>query len=110
MSRLSLSYLADNRSSPDAVWDLNFGNAIHYHFTAENGSTLSHVDALDTLKLDGCHFATGRWVDNHWSLILWKIAGQILAKPELFVSKWSWGEIINQLKYRCGKVVCASCC
>ena len=87
-------------TSPDELWSLNPINAIYYQFIAENGSTLSNVDALHTVKRDGCHYASARWVDNHWSLILWKLAGEVLAKPELFESKWSWREIVVQLKYR----------
>jgi len=41
-----------------------------------------------------------KWVDNHWGQILWKIAGQVQAKPSLFDEKWNWGEVIAQLKYR----------
>jgi breast cancer 2 susceptibility protein len=33
-------------------------------------------------------------------MILWKLAGQIQAKPSLYKEKWNWTEVIRQLKYR----------
>jgi breast cancer 2 susceptibility protein len=56
--------------------------------------------ALRALLREGCRLATARWVDNHWSQILWKIAGQIQAQPNLYGARWNWTEIVEQLKYR----------
>ena len=39
-------------------------------------------------------------MDNHWSLVLWKLAGQVQAQPSLFDLRWNWAEVIEQLKYR----------
>lgn len=75
-------------------------NALQYQFIAEDGTTLNHAHALTVLKRDGCHLATAKWVDNHWPLILWKLGGQVQAKPALFDERWNWGEVIAQLKYR----------
>ncbi len=33
-------------------------------------------------------------------MILWKMAGEVLAKPSLFEVKWNCVEIVDQLKYR----------
>ncbi|KAK8849662.1 hypothetical protein IAR55_004997 [Kwoniella newhampshirensis] len=57
-------------------------------------------EALRELQQEHCTFATAQWVDNHWTQILWKLAGQVQAKPDLFLSKWSWLEITSQLRYR----------
>lgn len=86
--------------SPDELWSLTSSNAIYYCFIADDGSTLGNARALEVLKIDGCRFVTKRWVDNHWSLIMWKLAGEVLAKPELFPTKWAWREVVEQLKYR----------
>jgi breast cancer 2 susceptibility protein len=54
------------------------------------------------LKHERCELVTAKWVENHWALILWKIAGQIKARPTvgIFNDKWNWFEVICQLKYR----------
>ena len=62
------------------------------------------VDALRELKAIGCHLATQKWVDNHWSLILWKLAGMAAFDPESETDvdrrRWSWAETMRQLQYR----------
>lgn len=79
---------------------MDLSNAICYQFIGEDASTLGHTQALERLKLEKCTLATAKWVDNHWRLILWKLAGQVAAKPALFDEKWNWFEVICQLKYR----------
>jgi breast cancer 2 susceptibility protein len=62
------------------------------------------TDALRELKAAGCHLATQEWVDNHWSLILWKLAGMAALDPESEADvdrrRWSWAETMRQLQYR----------
>ena len=62
------------------------------------------ADALRELKAASCHLATQEWVDNHWSLILWKLAGMAALDPESEVDvdrrRWSWAETMRQLQYR----------
>ena len=62
------------------------------------------VDALRELKTAGCHLATQEWVDNHWSLILWKLAGLAALDPESEADvdrrRWCWAETMRQLQYR----------
>ena len=62
------------------------------------------IDALRELKAAGCHLATQEWVDNHWSLILWKLAGMAALDPESEADvdrrRWSWAETMRQLQYR----------
>lgn len=88
-------------SSPDELWSLNLSNAASYRFRQKDLSCLGPLQALETLKRDACHLAHAKWVDNHWSMILWKLAGEILAKPLLYDAKWTWDEVLHQLKYRC---------
>ncbi|WVW86946.1 hypothetical protein I302_109002 [Kwoniella bestiolae CBS 10118] len=85
---------------PDDLSAINLENASRYSFLDVDDSFLGHEDALRSLRADGCNFAKANWVENHWSQILWKIAGQVQARPELFQEKWNWNEVINQLKYR----------
>ena len=62
------------------------------------------ADALRELKAAGCHLATQPWVDNHWFLILWKLAGMAALDPESEADvdrrRWCWAETMRQLRYR----------
>ena len=85
-------------------------NAIYYAFNptvASHGSepppTLGSEAALNKLHESGCMLASQEWVNNHWRLILWKLAGMACLDPqrELTTDKrWSWDEVIRQLRYR----------
>ena len=88
-------------SSPDELWNMKPENATYYRFRVGDDKSFGIQSALESLKLDGCQYATEKWLTNHWSMILWKIAGEVLAKPELYASKWKWHEILSQLRYRC---------
>ncbi|KZT56058.1 hypothetical protein CALCODRAFT_436314 [Calocera cornea HHB12733] len=48
----------------------------------------------------GCELATPAWVDNHWSLILWKLAGLVRAYPQELQTRWCWSHVVEQLLYR----------
>ena len=43
---------------------------------------LSSVTALAELLEKGCTLATKPWVDNHWAMVLWKLAGMVCLDPE----------------------------
>jgi breast cancer 2 susceptibility protein len=89
-------------ASPDEIWNIDLSNAIYYQFIADDASILTNTSAYESLKRDGCRLATTKWVDNHYAMILWKLAGLALARPQMFIDKWRWSEVINQLKYRWG--------
>jgi hypothetical protein len=40
------------------------------------------------------------WVENHYGLIVWKIASLIRSYPNTFLSQWNSSTILNQLLYR----------
>jgi breast cancer 2 susceptibility protein len=65
---------------------------------------LGPTAALDQLLDCGCTLATKPWVDNHWCLILWKLAGMVAFDPERESSpiqkRWCWSEVMGQLFYR----------
>jgi len=60
--------------------------------------------ALAELHDLGCSLATKAWVDNHWDLILWKLAGMVALDPESEsdprTRRWCWREVKRQLLYR----------
>jgi breast cancer 2 susceptibility protein len=82
--------------------------ALYYSFYAPSTNpfqtTLGPADALDELRRRGCLLATKLWVDNHWSLILWKLAGMVYFDPRAELdpkrTRWCWSEVIRQLLYR----------
>jgi len=41
-----------------------------------------------------------RWVQNHWGLILWKLAALVRHKPAEVCRLWTWTEMCRQLRYR----------
>ncbi|KJA28356.1 hypothetical protein HYPSUDRAFT_696943 [Hypholoma sublateritium FD-334 SS-4] len=67
-------------------------------------AALGPKDALKDLLRRGCTLATQPWVDNHWSLILWKLAGMVALDPiretKPGETRWCWPEVIRQLLYR----------
>lgn len=89
-------------------------NARYYNFLTTESTpppasfavkaALGPKDALKDLLRRGCTFATQPWVDNHWSLILWKLAGMVALDPiretKPGETRWCWPEVIRQLLYR----------
>lgn len=69
------------------------------------GLRLGPSAALDQLLERGCSLATKPWVENHWGLILWKLAGMVMLDPEReshpAEKRWRWVEVMRQLFYRC---------
>lgn len=65
---------------------------------------LGPAAALEELLNLGCSLATKPWVDNHWALILWKLAGMVALDPESendsSTRRWCWREVKRQLLYR----------
>ncbi|KAI0094432.1 hypothetical protein BDY19DRAFT_901619 [Irpex rosettiformis] len=66
--------------------------------------TLGTTAALNELHNAGCSLATKQWVENHWVLILWKLAGMVCLDPESEMNpgkkRWCWREVMSQLRYR----------
>ncbi|KAF9225497.1 hypothetical protein BS17DRAFT_778669 [Gyrodon lividus] len=65
---------------------------------------LGHAAALEELHRKGCSLATKAWIENHWSLVLWKLAGMVAFDPtsesKPAMKRWCWPEVIRQLMYR----------
>ncbi|KAG2156582.1 uncharacterized protein EDB93DRAFT_1127388 [Suillus bovinus] len=65
---------------------------------------LGPAAALEELHARGCSLATKEWVNNHWPLVLWKLAGMVSLEPEAESDpdrkRWRWPEVIRQLLYR----------
>lgn len=65
---------------------------------------LGPTEALEELLSKGCVLAKKPWVDNHWCLILWKLAGMVALDPKSesnpATKRWCWDEVMRQLLYR----------
>ncbi|KAL4070686.1 BRCA2, oligonucleotide/oligosaccharide-binding, domain 1-domain-containing protein [Scleroderma citrinum] len=74
------------------------------HETRDSVRVLDYVAALDELQARGCTLATKPWVQNHWALVLWKLAGLVALDPKSESDpnrkRWCWSEVIRQLLYR----------
>lgn len=73
--------------------------AAQYAFTTNAGAIFGPSEALSSLQLLGAASATLKWVQNHWSLILWKLAAYVYWQPTL-VGMWSFHSCLHQLRYR----------
>lgn len=110
---VAVSHHRPSFGNADELRSFGLKSALQHRFrlspqdTASSDS-VSHlhgpVDALRELKAAGCHLATQEWVDNHWSLILWKLAGMAALDLESEVDvdrrRWCWAETMRQLQYR----------
>jgi len=74
------------------------------HRTHDQVRALNYVAALDELHARGCTLATKPWIENHWALVLWKLAGLAALDPknesDPARQRWCWPEVIRQLLYR----------
>ncbi|KLO09271.1 hypothetical protein SCHPADRAFT_574338 [Schizopora paradoxa] len=78
--------------------------AFNVESTDSSSTVLGPTEALSHLLRSGRTLATKAWVQNHWSMILWKLAGMVCLDPtsESVPSKrrWCWEEVIRQLEHR----------
>lgn len=90
------------RGVPDEIIVIlnDASRAAQYAFEGPDGSLLQQQDALDELVARGCTGAKLPWVQNHWTLILWKLAAMVRLDPSCAHERWSWHELIRQLLYR----------
>ena len=111
-----MTYLASSRDA-EGLSNITPTTALYYSFhtasttpffltsSLEPAVVLGPTEALSELLERGCTLATKPWVDNHWCLILWKLAGMVSLDPgqesDLTQKRWCWSEVMHQLFYRC---------
>jgi breast cancer 2 susceptibility protein len=89
--------------SPHEIAKIDPQNASFYHFSV--GTDMKGPDdAYKRISTEGCSQIGPTWVEQHWSLILLKLASIVRAKPALWETKWTYEEVIRQLKYRCDRI------
>jgi hypothetical protein len=86
--------------SPEEIYVMELRFAKGFRFVNDDDSDLGPAEALAKLKADGCEYATPAWTLNHWSMIIWKLAGIIQAQHNLYDKLWNWEEVVSQLLYR----------
>ncbi|GAA5967105.1 hypothetical protein JCM11641_000443 [Rhodosporidiobolus odoratus] len=88
---------------PSAILEINSTSAASYAFPCGSSSRTA-FDALQTLVAARMpsekDLVTLPWVQNHWSLILWKIASYVRSRPDLLVEWWTFARVMDQLRYR----------
>lgn len=70
--------------------------AAHYTLSGTHGVD----EALAALHALGARRATRKWVQHHYALILWKLAGYAVSSSSDPVSWWRWEHVLNALRYR----------
>jgi breast cancer 2 susceptibility protein len=73
--------------------------AAFYTFVDE-GIMKGPPEMLKEFETEGLTYVDLEWVENHWKMILWKLASIVKAKPDLFHEKWNYREVKRQLQYR----------
>lgn len=99
----------------DELEQVHPSTALHYcfySFPSADGEDaepqlLNASAAYNELIKQGCSLATVGWVNNHWSLILWKLAGMAKLDPvseqKVDTKRWCWENVMKQLRYRYDK-------
>ncbi|ESK92722.1 rad51-associated protein brh2 [Moniliophthora roreri MCA 2997] len=80
-----------------------YSDSAPFSLTTTSSWDLGATEAFQRLQAINCWLAKKDWVLNHWSLILWKLAGMVALDPGTESTerrRWSWNEIWNQLLYR----------
>ncbi|CAG8754849.1 4735_t:CDS:2, partial [Acaulospora colombiana] len=84
---------------PHVIGDLDTWNALYWAF--QEGDVQKDVNAaFQELKARGCSLVEKAWLENHWVLILWKLANSVVLWPSSQASRWTFQEVISQLLYR----------
>ena len=83
---------------PTEIIFMTYAKAEAFKFNGEFGFEAAFEDLA--YFQDGFPSITLNWVKNHWTLIVWKTAAMIRAKPNEVVRWWTFQRIIDQLKYR----------
>ncbi|THH03452.1 hypothetical protein EW145_g6247 [Phellinidium pouzarii] len=71
--------------------------------SAAAGVSLGPADVHVHLLQAGRTLASRKWVNNHWSLVLWKLAGLACLQPERENTperRWCWRSVLEQFEAR----------
>jgi breast cancer 2 susceptibility protein len=94
-----LQYLIRIFDRPSEICAINPATAGFYTFL-EGGIMKGPEDVLREFQNSGLAHVGIQWVQNHWKMILWKLASIVRMNHHLFSEKWNYREVVRQLKYR----------
>ena len=80
--------------------DIENWNAQYWAFSTDDSNMKDATYAAEVMRKDGCTLVTEGWVKNHWGWIVWKLANTVCVWPELEGGRWTFEEVLKQLKYR----------
>lgn len=83
---------------PHAIIDMTMDKAALYTFQKSWGWKEAQRDMIEANCVSSR--LTAAWVQNHYSLIVWKIACLIRSYPDHFMDQWQSKSVLNQLLYR----------
>ncbi|KAL7330977.1 hypothetical protein PS15p_203236 [Mucor circinelloides] len=87
-----------SKNIPQEIIDMSVEKAASYKFQSAWGWKEAQRDMIDSNCVPSR--LTAAWVQNHYSLIVWKIACQIRSYPDQFIDQWQTKSVLNQLLYR----------
>ncbi|KAJ9094408.1 hypothetical protein QFC21_005947 [Naganishia friedmannii] len=73
--------------------------AAFYTFLDE-GIMKGPPETLKEFEKEGLTYVELEWLENHWRMIVWKLASIVRAKPDMLCEKWKYREVKRQLQYR----------
>ncbi|GAA5829427.1 hypothetical protein JCM11251_005045 [Rhodosporidiobolus azoricus] len=88
---------------PTKILDMDCTSGLTYVFPCGSSveTAFATLQALVTSRMpEERDLVTFPWVKNHWSLILWKLASYVRSRPDLQEEWWTFGRVMEQLRYR----------
>ncbi|WFD19603.1 hypothetical protein MCAP1_001837 [Malassezia caprae] len=74
--------------------------ASQYAFVRADGAPRGAAEAYTELQELGGSKVQIKWVQNHWQLILWKLAAYVASDPRQVHTYWTWDRVLRDLRYR----------
>ncbi|KAJ3414292.1 Breast cancer 2, early onset [Chytridiales sp. JEL 0842] len=85
------------------ILSIDFANALSFKYPSDGPSGLWGPDEAraDLLEAGASEKHVGlNWVENHYRLVVWKLAGLVRSFPDLYQTHWSRKTVLAQLLYR----------
>ncbi|GAA6009516.1 hypothetical protein JCM11491_003587 [Sporobolomyces phaffii] len=87
----------------EEILSMNSANSSGFVFPCGRSArdAFESLKALVAARLPGEEeLVTLPWVQNHWSLIVWKLASYVRTRPDLLEKWWTFDMVMDQLRYR----------
>ncbi|KAG1303644.1 hypothetical protein G6F64_009897 [Rhizopus arrhizus] len=87
-----------SKNIPYDIIDMTSSTSRKYIFNGTWGIKQAHKELIDAGALP--NRLSLAWVENHYGLIVWKLACQVRSYPDVFLKDWKPEIILRQLLYR----------